>query len=97
MAFTAFDKDGICGFSLDFISFYLNSIFSEPVYTDTKPVGLLYRSNFFSSYVNPLGIILTQKWQWIVYLIIRMITAIVMITLLFLIQKIIRSRRDKYS
>ncbi len=68
--------------ALDFPTFYLNSIFSQPVYADGKPTGLVYRANFFSSYVNPLGIVLSQKWQWLLYLVIRLAIAMVMVTLM---------------
>lgn len=67
---------------MDFPTFYLNSIFSQPVYTDGKPVGLIYRANFFSSYVNPLGLVLSQKWQWLLYLVIRLVIAVIVITFL---------------
>ena len=67
---------------MDFPTFYLNSIFSQPVYTDGKPVGLIYRANFFSSYVNPLGLVLSQKWQWLLYLVIRLVVAVIVVTFL---------------
>ena len=73
--------------SFDVISLYLNSIFSEPVYTGSKPVGLLYRANFFSSYVNPIGLVLTEKWQWITYLLVRFTIAFLLILVLFQLQK----------
>jgi len=47
-------------------------------------VGVSHRINFFSSYVNPLGLILTEKWQWIVYLIIRAAMATCLIIILYL-------------
>ena len=64
--------------ALDFPTFYLNSLFSQPVYENGKPTGLVYRANFFSSYVNPLGLVLSQKWQWLLYLAIRLVIAAVM-------------------
>ena len=67
---------------MDFPTLYLNSIFSQPVYTDGKPVGLIYRANFFSSYVNPLGLVLSQKWQWLLYLVIRLVVAVIVVTFL---------------
>ena len=73
--------------SMDFLTFYVNSVFSQPVYVDGKPVGLLYRANFFSSYVNPLGIVLNEKWEWIFYLLIRIIIALILICLLISIQR----------
>ena len=73
--------------SLDWITMYLNSIFSVPVYINEKPVGLVYRANFFSSYVNPIGLTLTKLWQWMAYLVVRSAIASLLILLLFVIQK----------
>ena len=80
--------------SMDFLTFYLNSILSQPVYVDEKPAGLVYRANFFSSYVNPLGIVLTEKWQWILYLLIRTILVLVLTCLLIFIQSFFIKQRD---
>ena len=68
--------------ALDIPTFYLNSVFSQPVYVSGKPVGIVYRTNFFSSYVNPLGLVLTQRWQWLAYLAIRLGLACALIALL---------------
>ena len=69
---------------LDAASFYLNSVFSVPVYHGGDLMGLGYRVNFFSSYWNPLGIAVTQKWQWLAYLGIRAVLAVGLIVLVFL-------------
>lgn len=69
---------------MDIPTFYLNSIFSQPVYEAGKPTGIFYRTNFFSSYVNPLGLALTEKWQWLLYLLIRLGLASALIALLLL-------------
>ena len=85
---------------IDFPTFYLNSVFSEAVYAKGKPVGLVYRANFFSSYVNPLGLVLSQKWQWLLYLVIRLALAVIVITcLLWLAGKAQRAplRKEKLS
>lgn len=84
----------ICAlFSMDFLTFYLNSLLSQPVYVNEKPVGLVYRVNFFSSYVNPLGIVLTEIWQWILYLLIRLILVLVLTSLLIFIQSVFIKHR----
>lgn len=69
---------------LDIPTFYINSLLSSEIYMADKVVGVSHRINFFSSYVNPLGLILTEKWQWIVYLIIRLVLAAVLIILLYI-------------
>ena len=67
---------------LDLPTFYLNSILSQAAYLNGEPVGILYRTNFFSSYVNPLGLVLSEKWQWLAYLGIRLVLATALITLM---------------
>ncbi len=67
---------------LDIPTFYINSVFSQPVYEAGKPVAVAYRVNFFSSYVNPLGLPLSEKWQWLAYLGIRLTLAAALIWLL---------------
>ena len=69
---------------LDIPSFYLNSVFSSRMYHDDQLVGVTHRINFLSSYVNPLGLVLTEKWQWLLYLLIRLVLAWILIILLFL-------------
>ncbi len=69
---------------LDCASFYLNSILSVPVYQNDRLIGLEYAVNFFSSYNNPLGITVTEKWQYLIYLSIRCCMAVVMIPLVYM-------------
>ena len=71
--------------ALDVPTFYLNSVFSQPVYVAGKPEGIVYRTNFFSSYVNPLGLVLTQRWQWLAYLAVRLGLAAALVALLLLL------------
>lgn len=80
---------------LDLPSFYLNSVFSQPAYADGAPVGILYRTNFFSSYVNPLGLVLTEKWQWLAYLGIRFVLATALITLMLWVPSLRQHRQAK--
>ena len=80
---------------LDLPTFYLNSVFSQPAYLNGEPVGILYRTNFFSSYVNPLGLVLTEKWQWFAYLGIRLLLATALITLMLWIPTILQHRKAK--
>ena len=70
---------------LDIPTFYLNSVFTSAVYEHDQLVGVTHRINFFSSYVNPLGLVLTEKWQWILYLIIRLAMATGLVILMFLL------------
>ena len=81
--------------AMDAPTFYLNSIFSQPVYEAGKPTGILYRVNFFSSYVDPLGLVLTEKWQWLVYLAIRLVLAAALIALLLSLASLRRRSTGK--
>lgn len=71
-------------FLLDFISFYTNSIFTEPVYVGSRLQGVAYHLNYFSSYDDPLGLNMTTKEQWLIYLAIRFILAGSLIALCYL-------------
>lgn len=82
---------------LDLPTFYLNSIFSSEVYLHDQAAGVTHRINFFSSYVNPVGLILTEKWQWIVYLCIRLILAAVLIRVLYLPLHFKERRMDSHA
>ena len=81
--------------ALDLPTFYLNSIFSQAVYVEGVPVGVAYSTNFFSSYVNPLGLVLTEKWQWLLYLAIRAVLAGALIALMLWLSSRKRARRAR--
>ena len=70
---------------IDLPSFYINSIFSQPFYKNEEPVAITYLVNFLSSYQNPIGLVLTEKWQWICYLVIRALVVTCLIYLLLFI------------
>ena len=72
-------------FALDIPTFYLNGVLSEKVYVDNKIVGVTHYINFFSSYYNPLELVLREKWEWILYIGIRDVVLIGLMTLLFVI------------
>ena len=78
--------------AMDVPTLYLNSVFSQPVYTDGKPVGIVYRTNFFSSYVNPLGLVLTRRWQWLAYLAVRLALAAALIAFLLMLAGLLRRK-----
>ena len=91
------DMKGACCalISLDVISIYINALFAIPVYEGMEPVALLNPSNFFSSYNDPLGLVLTEKWQWMAYLAVRFAVALLIILALFLIHKALRKNEIK--
>lgn len=69
---------------LDFSTFYLNSIMTVPYYRGDNLMGIGYAINYFSSYNNPLGIVVSTKAQYFVYLAIRILIALVLIPIVFL-------------
>ena len=93
LEFGDWKKAVCCLVALDIPSFYLNSALSSEIYVADKVVGVTHSINFFSTYVNPLGLVLTEKWQWIVYLIIRLVLAGLLILLLFATLKLRRKEQ----
>ena len=64
---------------LGFISIYLNSMLASPTYADGRLVSVDFWTNFFFTYQNPLGIQITQLWQWYLYLLIlTLLTALLL-------------------
>ena len=69
---------------LSFISFYLNSMFAAPVYAGGVLQSVEFWPNFMFTYNNPIGIRVTELWQWYLYLLILLILSSSLVTLLFL-------------
>ncbi len=57
-------------YAIGFASLYLNSLLASPTYVDGELVSVDFWTNFFFTYQNPLGIRLTELWQWYLYLLI---------------------------
>jgi len=66
---------------LDSASFYLNSMMATPYYQADELMGVAKAVNYFNSYNNPLGIVMSDKGQWFMYLCIRILLALVLMTL----------------
>ena len=71
-------------YMLGLISVYLNSILASPTYVDGKLVSVDFWTNFFFTYQNPVGIKLTELWQWYLYLLIIMALAALLLYLFYL-------------
>ena len=69
---------------LGFLSIYLNSILASPTYVDGKLVSVDFWTNFFFTYQNPLGIQLTEAWQWYLYLVIIILLSTLLLYLFYL-------------
>ncbi len=68
---------------LDYASFYMNAICSVPVYQNDRLIGVEYAVNYFSSFNDPLGIPMPEKWMHLIYLAIRAAAAAVLIPLVY--------------
>ena len=79
---------------LDFLSFYLNSMMSVPYYVGDNIVGLAYGINYFSSYNNPLGIVMSTKGQYFIYLLIRIVIALILIPIVYLPLKLKKTNNE---
>lgn len=66
-------------FILAFLSIYVNSLLASPTYVDGKLVSVDFWPNFFFTYQNPLGIKITEKWQWLTYLGIISVLAVIIV------------------
>lgn len=77
---------------LGIISIFLNSIFASPTYEDGELVSVDFWTNFFFTYQNPLGIQITQMWQWYLYLLVLMLLTALLLYLFYI--PLIR-RKDK--
>lgn len=67
-----------------FISIYLNSMLASPTYADGKLVSVDFWTNFFFTYKNPLGIQITQLWQWYLYLLVLALLAVLLLYLFYM-------------
>lgn len=55
---------------LSLLSFYVNSLCATPVYVNGKLVSVEHVTNFFFTFLTPIGLKLTEKWQWGVYILV---------------------------
>lgn len=74
---------GILG-GLGVLSLYLNSIFAVPTYVNGDLVSVDYSPNLFFTIKTPIGIPLTEKWHWLVYIGIIALLAVVLLALFYL-------------
>ena len=77
---------------LYFISMYLNSMMATPYYSGDTLVGVGNVINYFSSYNNPLGIVMRDKTAWYIYLLIC-VAGFALLTLLVNLPLLIKDRK----
>lgn len=78
---------------LGFISLYVNSLLASPTYVDGELISVDFWTNFFFTFNNPLGIRMTELWQWALYFVILLIAATLLIILSF--WPLVRRDREK--
>lgn len=80
--------------ALAFVSIYLNSMFAVPMYVNGELVSVDYSPNFFFTERTPIGIELTEMWQWGVYMGIIITLGVVLIGLWY-VPYFIKARRER--
>lgn len=70
--------------ALGILSIYTNSAFAYVTYQGNELLSVENTPNFFFTYRTPIGIQLTELWQWYVYLGILAVLVVVLVTLFFL-------------
>ncbi|MBQ4092755.1 MAG: YwaF family protein [Firmicutes bacterium] len=71
-------------FGMGFLSLYLNSIFASPTYRNGELISVDYTPNLFFTYETPIGLDLTELWQWYLYFGIIIALVIIFMTLFYL-------------
>ena len=66
------------------MSVYANSALAYVTYTGTQLLSVENTPNFFFTYRTPIGLLLTEKWQWYVYIAIISALAVLVFTLFYL-------------
>lgn len=84
---------GILGV-LAFVSLYINSIFATPTYVNGELVSVEYSTNFFFTQRTPIGIALTTKGEWLLYMGIILTLAVLLVGLFYL-PFILKERKAK--
>ena len=79
---------------LDWIIYYVNSMMSVPYYQGDNLMGVGYAVNYFSSYNNPLGIVMPDKTVYLLYLLIRLVLALALIALIY-VPFALRDRKER--
>ncbi|MCR5089609.1 MAG: YwaF family protein [Oscillospiraceae bacterium] len=69
---------------MGFVSIYVNAACASVVYEAGKPASLNFATNFMFTMQTPIGIPLTEKWQWMLYYLTLQLLAILSILLLYL-------------
>lgn len=66
------------------MSVYANSALAYATYTGTELLSVENTPNFFFTYRTPIGLLLTEIWQWYIYIVIICVLAVLVFTLFYL-------------
>ena len=78
---------------LGVVSLYINSLLAVPTYVDGELISVDFRTNFFFTFDDPIGLRLTELWQWALYFFILIALASLLIFLSYL-PLVRKSRKD---
>lgn len=78
---------------LGVVSLYVNSLLASPTYVDGELISVDFRTNFFFTFDDPIGLKLTELWQWALYFFILLVVASLLIFLSYL--PLVRSAAKK--
>ena len=67
-----------------FLSLYLNSIFSIPVYENGELLHIEHLPNFFFTFLTPINLPLTKIWHWYIYLGVIVALGFLLVALMYL-------------
>lgn len=71
-------------YAFGFISIYLNSAFAYPTYAGTALRSVENTPNFFFTFRTPIGLALTEIWQWYAYAAILAVLAFAVVGVFYL-------------
>ena len=66
------------------MSVYANSALAYVTYTGTELLSVENTPNFFFTYRTPIGLLLTEIWQWYIYIVIISVLAVLVFVLFYL-------------
>lgn len=71
-------------YSLAIGSLYINSMLASPVYENGVLKSVEFAPNFFFTFQTPIGLALTEKWQWLLYLLILTSVSITLVRIVYI-------------
>lgn len=79
-----YKKALITVFVLGFLAINLNSVFTTPIYNNSGLLAVSGITNFFFTAVPPIPIAIDYKWQWMLYIFVIALLAVILIGIVYL-------------